>query len=94
MSLISPAILLDSALFDVIYRVVTDLKIDNDSFSFTCLQALDRERTSTYVLEVYARDNGKPPLSAKTLVSIEVTDSNDNPPVFSALNYTAVVQVC
>ena len=55
---------------------------------------LDREKTSTYVLEVHAKDNGKPPLSAKTLVSIEVTDSNDNPPVFSKNNYTAVVQVC
>lgn len=47
---------------------------------------------STYVLEVHARDNGIPSLSSFVTVNIEVGDANDNPPLFSQTNYTAVVQ--
>lgn len=54
---------------------------------------LDRETTSSYVLEILAKDNGIPVLSRQTLVNIEITDANDNPPLFSQGNYTTVVQV-
>ncbi|XP_076316217.1 fat-like cadherin-related tumor suppressor homolog isoform X4 [Tachypleus tridentatus] len=53
---------------------------------------LDRESVSTYVLEVECKDSGTPSLSAIVLVNIEVSDVNDNPPVFSQANYTAIVQ--
>lgn len=54
---------------------------------------LDRETISNYVLEVLAKDNGIPVLSGQALVNIEITDANDNPPLFSQSNYTTVVQV-
>jgi protocadherin Fat 1/2/3 len=45
------------------------------------------------VLEVHARDSGIPVLSSFVMVNIEISDANDNPPLFSQLNYTAIVQV-
>lgn len=44
------------------------------------------------MLEVHARDNGIPMLSSFVMVNMEVLDANDNPPLFSLPNYTAVVQ--
>lgn len=55
--------------------------------------ALDREAISNYVLEVLAKDNGLPVLSRQVLVNIEISDANDNPPLFSQSNYTAIIQV-
>ena len=46
-----------------------------------------------YSLAVEVSDSGTPQLTARTVVNIEVEDSNDCPPVFSHDNYTAVVQV-
>lgn len=54
---------------------------------------LDRETISSYVLEILAKDNGVPVLSRQTLLNIEISDANDNPPLFSQTNYTAVIQV-
>lgn len=47
---------------------------------------------SNYILEVHARDSGIPILTSFVMVNIEVLDANDNPPLFSLSNYTAVVQ--
>ncbi len=46
--------------------------------------ALDRETTTSYVLEVQGSDGTN---SATATVSITVTDVNDNPPVFSPKSY-------
>lgn len=54
---------------------------------------LDRETISSYVLEILAKDNGLPVLSRQTMLNIEISDANDNPPLFSETNYTAIVQV-
>lgn len=54
---------------------------------------LDRETISSYVLEILAKDNGVPVLSRQTLLNIEISDANDNPPLFSQVNYTTVIQV-
>ncbi|XP_056139276.1 protocadherin Fat 3a isoform X1 [Lampris incognitus] len=52
---------------------------------------LDYEICRDYFLTVEARDGGTPPLSAITTVNINVTDVNDNAPMFSRDVYTAVV---
>lgn len=54
--------------------------------------ALDRESISSYVLEIEAIDNGVPPHSTYSLLNIEISDANDNPPLFTQPNYTAFVQ--
>lgn len=52
---------------------------------------LDRESISNYVLEIRAVDFGIPPLSSYVLVNVEISDANDNPPLFSESNYTAFI---
>ncbi|XP_068596339.1 protocadherin Fat 2 [Brachionichthys hirsutus] len=54
--------------------------------------ALDREEVPHYSLTVQAADEGEPPLSSAVLVTITVTDINDNPPVFSQVNRRLVLQ--
>uniref|UniRef100_A0A8C8BEZ3 Protocadherin Fat 3 n=1 Tax=Otus sunia TaxID=257818 RepID=A0A8C8BEZ3_9STRI len=53
---------------------------------------LDRERISGYSLVIQARDSGTPPLSSSVTVNVDISDVNDNSPVFTPANYTAVIQ--
>ncbi|XP_041822090.1 protocadherin Fat 1a [Chelmon rostratus] len=53
---------------------------------------LDRERTSGYTLTVVASDNGVPPLSSSAMINIDISDINDNPPLFSQANYSLIIQ--
>ncbi|KAM7399907.1 hypothetical protein PAMP_019144 [Pampus punctatissimus] len=54
-------------------------------------QSLDYETCRDYFLTVEACDGGTPPLNAITTVNINLTDVNDNAPMFSRDLYTAVV---
>uniref|UniRef100_A0A674MUG8 FAT atypical cadherin 1a n=1 Tax=Takifugu rubripes TaxID=31033 RepID=A0A674MUG8_TAKRU len=53
---------------------------------------LDRERTSGYTLTVVASDSGTPPLSSSAMINIDISDVNDNPPLFSQANYSLIIQ--
>ncbi|XP_057188833.1 protocadherin Fat 1a isoform X3 [Triplophysa rosa] len=53
---------------------------------------LDREKTSGYTLTVLTSDNGSPARSSNATVNIDVSDINDNPPVFSQANYSIIIQ--
>ncbi|GAB6033159.1 hypothetical protein CHUAL_012768 [Chamberlinius hualienensis] len=53
---------------------------------------LDRETVSKFKVEVHAIDSGIPQLSSSVIINIEVADTNDNPPIFSSNNYTAIVR--
>ncbi|XP_077135758.1 protocadherin Fat 1 isoform X2 [Ranitomeya variabilis] len=53
---------------------------------------LDREKISGYTLTIKAEDNGNPPRMNTTRVNIDVSDVNDNPPVFSKENYSIIIQ--
>ncbi|XP_069495463.1 protocadherin Fat 3 isoform X2 [Ambystoma mexicanum] len=55
-------------------------------------EKLDRERVSGYSLLIQARDSGIPPLSSTVTVNIDISDVNDNSPLFTPINQTAVVQ--
>lgn len=55
------------------------------------LKPLDYETGKDYFLTVEAWDGGTPPLSAITTININLTDVNDNAPMFSSDLYTAVV---
>ncbi|XP_047661149.1 protocadherin gamma-C5-like [Tachysurus fulvidraco] len=48
---------------------------------------LDQETYPKYSVEIMAEDSGSPPLRAKTQISVEVVDVNDNPPVFFQSSY-------
>ncbi|XP_028271337.1 protocadherin Fat 1a isoform X3 [Parambassis ranga] len=53
---------------------------------------LDRERTSGYTLTMVASDNGVPSLSSSVMINIDISDVNDNPPLFSQANYSLIIQ--
>ncbi|KAI4552983.1 hypothetical protein MJT46_016277 [Ovis ammon polii x Ovis aries] len=53
---------------------------------------LDRERVSGYSLLIQAVDSGMPPMSSTATVNIDISDVNDNSPVFTPANATAVIQ--
>ncbi|XP_075397846.1 protocadherin gamma-B2 isoform X22 [Tenrec ecaudatus] len=52
---------------------------------------LDREQQSSHLLILTALDGGHPVRTGTTQIRIEVTDANDNPPVFSQDEYRASV---
>lgn len=59
------------------------LKSTDDFLYVLCVDGpLDREVKDLYELTVTARDFGSPPLSSETTFQVQVTDVNDNPPVF------------
>ncbi|KAM8938795.1 protocadherin Fat 1 isoform 2-T2 [Pelodytes ibericus] len=53
---------------------------------------LDREKISGYTLTIQAEDNGNPSRHNTTTINIDVSDVNDNPPVFSQENYSVIIQ--
>ncbi|XP_039339419.1 protocadherin gamma-B1-like [Mauremys reevesii] len=52
---------------------------------------LDRERTPEYNITITATDNGSPPLSTQKTILLQISDINDNAPVFEKPSYTAYV---
>ncbi len=52
---------------------------------------LDFESCKDYFLTVEASDGGTPPLSAVTMVNINLTDVNDNAPMFSRDAYSVSI---
>ncbi|XP_049721123.1 protocadherin Fat 1 isoform X2 [Elephas maximus indicus] len=65
--------------------------IDSKTGAIFVIESLDYENSHEYYLTVEATDGGTPPLSDVATVNINVTDVNDNTPVFSQNTYTAVV---
>lgn len=55
------------------------------------IEPLDYEISHEYYVTIEATDGGSPPLSDMATVNINLTDVNDNKPVFSQDIYTAVV---
>ncbi|XP_038564182.1 protocadherin-16 [Micropterus salmoides] len=54
-------------------------------------QDLDREERDSYDLRVMATDSGTPPLRAESSFTIQVTDVNDNPPLFDQQAYRQTI---
>ncbi|NWT21234.1 PCDGH protein, partial [Vireo altiloquus] len=61
------------------------------SYKVMTASALDREQASEHRVTVVARDRGRPSLSSSTEVVLEVSDVNDNAPVFEEAEYSAYV---
>uniref|UniRef100_A0ABM5G9Z5 Protocadherin gamma-A6-like isoform X13 n=1 Tax=Pogona vitticeps TaxID=103695 RepID=A0ABM5G9Z5_9SAUR len=61
----------------------------DDFFTLVTDRALDREQAASYSVTITARDEGIPPLSSSQVISLQVLDTNDNPPVFSKGAYTS-----
>ncbi|KAI1893987.1 hypothetical protein AGOR_G00129330 [Albula goreensis] len=66
-------------------------QIDLMTGTIRVAKVLDFETCKDYFLTVEARDGGTPPLSAVTTVNINLTDVNDNAPMFSRDVYTSII---
>ncbi|XP_035281502.1 cadherin EGF LAG seven-pass G-type receptor 1-like isoform X1 [Anguilla anguilla] len=62
-------------------------QINSQTGSITTMQPLDREVKDTHVFKVTATDNGTPPRSATTYLTVTVSDTNDHGPVFEQTEY-------
>ncbi|XP_051774607.1 protocadherin beta-16-like isoform X29 [Ctenopharyngodon idella] len=69
------------------------LKSTNTNFfSLVTDGDLDRERESEYNISVTCSDEGVPSLSSSVTLSLQISDVNDNAPVFEKSSYEASVQ--
>ncbi|XP_060561268.1 LOW QUALITY PROTEIN: protocadherin Fat 1-like [Ruditapes philippinarum] len=66
--------------------------VDPDTGVIRTAGVLNHETVPGYVLTVRAQDHGEVPLSNTAYVQINVTDVNDNPPVFAQKLYTAKIR--
>ncbi|XP_036872162.2 protocadherin gamma-A1 isoform X11 [Manis javanica] len=66
-------------------------KLDDNYYHLVTERTLDRELTSRYNITVTATDQGIPTLSTEMHISLQVTDINDNSPVFSQDSYSTFI---
>ncbi|XP_048088049.1 protocadherin alpha-3-like isoform X11 [Alosa alosa] len=57
-------------------------------YSLVTKSRLDRESASVYTITIAAVDKGDPPLSSQKTIGVDISDINDNSPVFSHSPYT------
>ncbi|XP_063304055.1 protocadherin gamma-B5-like isoform X2 [Pelobates fuscus] len=60
-------------------------------YKIVTTKAMDREKESCYNITVQASDRGSPPLSTRRTIRLDISDINDNPPVFTKSTYVAYV---
>ncbi|XP_073477022.1 protocadherin gamma-B7-like isoform X17 [Aquarana catesbeiana] len=73
-------------------KVPFELILSSDRFyKIVTIKSLDREKVSSYNITIVATDRGSPPLSSKITIPLEISDTNDNPPLF--LKYTFITYV-
>ncbi|XP_009490133.2 protocadherin beta-15 [Pelecanus crispus] len=61
-------------------------------YELATVSALDREETARYILTVTAADAGSPPLTTTQTFTVDISDVNDNAPVFNQTSYTMYVR--
>ncbi|XP_073424157.1 protocadherin gamma-B1-like isoform X2 [Dendrobates tinctorius] len=78
---------------DVDCRILEDVPFNllssNTYYRLVLSAAIDREKTSSYNITIIATDRGSPPLSSTRVLTLDVSDVNDNPPTFSKSTYSA-----
>ncbi|XP_066445329.1 protocadherin gamma-B1-like [Eleutherodactylus coqui] len=66
------------------------LSLDN-YYKLVLKTTIDREKASSYNITIIATDRGSPPLSSRRRIELEISDVNDNPPLFTQSTYVAYV---
>ncbi|KAK2524900.1 hypothetical protein Q9233_009219 [Columba guinea] len=61
-------------------------------YELVTVSLLDREETAQYILSVTAADMGSPPLTITQTFTVDISDVNDNAPVFNQTSYTMYVR--
>ncbi|XP_066479018.1 protocadherin beta-16-like [Tiliqua scincoides] len=60
---------------------------ENNYYQLLTQQLLDREQISEYNVTIMATDRGSPWLTSTRIIHVQISDVNDNPPVFQTLLY-------
>ncbi|XP_040297553.1 protocadherin gamma-B1-like isoform X20 [Bufo bufo] len=69
-----------------------NLVLSSDNYyRIVITRSMDREKVSTYNITLLVTDRGSPPLSRRRTITLEISDVNDNPPLFSKSTYIAYV---
>ncbi|KAG7517852.1 protocadherin beta-16-like [Solea senegalensis] len=63
----------------------------NNFYSILTNSELDRERASEYTITVTCSDEGVPSLSSSVTLTLQISDVNDNAPVFERSSYEAYI---
>nr|XP_048717663.1 protocadherin gamma-B1-like isoform X14 [Caretta caretta] len=63
----------------------------SNSYKLVTENILDRETISDYSITITATDNGSPSLTTQKTILLQISDINDNVPVFEKPSYTAYV---
>ncbi|XP_043924997.1 protocadherin beta-15-like isoform X2 [Protopterus annectens] len=66
------------------FKLIPSLK---NFYQLMTSKQLDREESSEYNISIVAVDGGSPPLSSTIVIHLQVSDINDNPPVFNQASY-------
>ncbi|XP_041349525.1 cadherin-23-like [Gigantopelta aegis] len=66
----------------------SDFRIESQTGIIDIVNSLNRERTTSYNLQIMVTDNGTPSRSALITAVVTVDDVNDNNPVFGAATYS------
>ncbi|XP_067422644.1 protocadherin gamma-B5-like [Emydura macquarii macquarii] len=73
---------------DLPFKIISS---SNNYYKLLTDSTLDRERTPEYNITITATDKGTPPLSTQKTILLQISDINDNAPVFEKPSYTAYV---
>ena len=65
----------------------SDFQVDPSTGEVLTVGSIDREERAVYLLEVVATDQGTPALSSRAMLTVSISDQNDNLPVFSSPEY-------
>uniref|UniRef100_A0A8C5M7Z1 Cadherin domain-containing protein n=1 Tax=Leptobrachium leishanense TaxID=445787 RepID=A0A8C5M7Z1_9ANUR len=63
-----------------------------DYFSLVVDGSLDREKNSEYNVDITVTDEGSPPLSVTQLITVQISDINDNHPTFPQSSQTMSIK--
>ncbi|UYV64338.1 FAT4 [Cordylochernes scorpioides] len=66
--------------------------VNSSTGEITVHRALDREEQAEYFLTILAIDSGIPRQTGTGTVRIQVSDANDNPPIFEKVSYKAHIK--
>ncbi|XP_075712343.1 protocadherin gamma-B1-like isoform X6 [Rhinoderma darwinii] len=67
------------------------LLADDSYYRIVTASEMDREKMSSYNISLIATDRGSSPLSSKRTITLEISDVNDNPPMFIQSKYVTYV---
>ncbi|XP_053317963.1 protocadherin gamma-B5-like [Spea bombifrons] len=75
----------------IVENVPFEMFSSDNFYRIVTTSTLDREKLSSYNITILAADRGSPPLSMKKVIHLDISDVNDNPPVFMKPSFDVYV---